>query len=671
MRLLGLQEGGHGTDLGLDRLSDVVDKHMMASTGNMELSDDNLSEEGSMISNLPLLFADGYPTSLEEITLPQLERFITFMVQCSFGHDTAKVVGQPQWWPKEVAFSNPFIRPKKINENWIGNLKKLVFRCYTYHRSEYLLRFCSYLALYPRDKLQYVNNWDSTTSLYHKGTGKLLVTFRNENMNYDKKVESPRRSLLPRNIAPPGSTCKTKQQQQQQQQQKQQQQQQQCHQVMVHPPCDDIYLCDNCDAEFVGLQKMQEHEKTCCDQERTGAISRPETPDPALQLPQTTQNQFLEYFHLCSRDSSCKPKVSSEITIAGNATTTNVDGITSRTSRRIRGSVNLTRCPTIPFSSPAGIFMVKKSKTMTEVTQQERLERIERHLCAPPLCAGSRPRWLDKTNEYNRWIVTYKSNRDKPNKNYVHEYKFNNLKEKPVLSIRSQLLYMACRSVCVLLTRLTDKDIVELKRDISKYQCPSRKRPPRARPRSASMNDQDANKNTLKRKLSVDHNPECSTPGPSSSKYRKASSTPTGRSAVRLEVNVGTLGPTTLAMTKSVSTTKTPDCIPLINLCSSDEEDDGLCPRATTDENREPERRSPDTAIIASSNFLDDLTQSRYCASPNTLCVDWLTNRKMIDHHEDHLNNVNDSDDNCGKKCISETVLNTCSLYPPMLKQTP
>lgn len=64
----------------------------------------------------------------------------------------------------------------------MDNLKKLVFRCYTYHNGEYLLRFCSYLAQYPHDKLEYVNNWDSTTSLYLKTTGKLLVTFRNENM---------------------------------------------------------------------------------------------------------------------------------------------------------------------------------------------------------------------------------------------------------------------------------------------------------------------------------------------------------------------------------------------------------------------------------------------------------------------------------------------------------
>jgi len=78
--------------------------------------------------------------------------------------------------------------PKISFQNWMANLKKLVFRCYTYHRSEYLLRFCSYLAQYPHDELEYVNNWDSTTSLYHKSTGKLLVTFRNENMVCTKNM---------------------------------------------------------------------------------------------------------------------------------------------------------------------------------------------------------------------------------------------------------------------------------------------------------------------------------------------------------------------------------------------------------------------------------------------------------------------------------------------------
>lgn len=109
------------------------------------------------------------------------------------------------------------------------------------------------------------------------------------------------------------------------------------------------------------------------------------------------------------------------------------NSIVRRTSRRIRSSVSFTRCATIPFSSPAGMILGKKSKAMTEDTQQERLDRIERHVIAPVLTAeSSRPKWLDMDVDYDRWLVTYKQNRDKPTDEYVHQYKFVNFsKNKP------------------------------------------------------------------------------------------------------------------------------------------------------------------------------------------------------------------------------------------------
>lgn len=58
---------------------------------------------------------------------------------------------------------------------------------------------------------------------------------------YDKKNDSPRRTLLSYNASSSGYGNKTKQQAP----------------MMVQPPCDDIYLCDNCDAEFIGLAKMK------------------------------------------------------------------------------------------------------------------------------------------------------------------------------------------------------------------------------------------------------------------------------------------------------------------------------------------------------------------------------------------------------------------------------
>lgn len=38
------------------------------------------------------------------------------MVKCSLGHDTNEVISEPRWWPKEVKFSNPLTRPKRVND---------------------------------------------------------------------------------------------------------------------------------------------------------------------------------------------------------------------------------------------------------------------------------------------------------------------------------------------------------------------------------------------------------------------------------------------------------------------------------------------------------------------------------------------------------------------------
>ena len=104
-----------------------------------------------------------------------------------------------------------------------------------------------------------------------------------------------------------------------------------------------------------------------------------------------------------------------------------------RSSSRIRTAVNLTRCPTIPFSSPAGLMLAKKSKMMTEESQQERLDRIERHVSAPILTEKNKHKWCTKLNAYERWTVNYRSNRDKTSRprKYVHLYNFGVCSGKP------------------------------------------------------------------------------------------------------------------------------------------------------------------------------------------------------------------------------------------------
>ncbi|XP_014470678.1 PREDICTED: uncharacterized protein LOC106742336 [Dinoponera quadriceps] len=649
MKPSAMQEsGGYGADVSGNRLSDGVDKTKIGVTNDAYSEDNsNIREESSMISNLPLLFANGHPTSLEKITMVQLERFISFMVHCSLGHDTTKIINQPQWWPQDVKFSNPLTRPKKINDNWMANLKKLVFRCYTYHRSEYLLRFCSYLARYPHEELQYVNNWDSTTSLYHKSTGKLLVTFRNENMNYDKKNESSRRTLLSHNATSPGYGNKVKQQNTP---------------MMVQPPCDDIYLCDNCDAEFVGLTKMKEHEKICGEQENGGSGSRSSTPDLSVVEPERQQHQFLEYFNLRSIETEAKPP-----DVINTAETDN--GIVKRTSRRVRGSLNFARCASIPFSSPAGLVLAKKSKIMTQETQQERLDRIERHVIAPVLNSTCRPKWLDAEPDYDRWVVTYKPSRDKPNDDYVHQYRFvNSSKYKPALSIEAQLLYAACQPIYVVLTRLSEKQIEKLQQDPSQYQPPNlarevkltrRKAGPACKTKSRPVANAQNASLSAKRKASLGNE---SDPIVVEDDEVSASLTVSTRGALTASTDVRSPSAfKTEDLTKPVREKKScpTSSIMLIDLCSSDEEEDRRTLTPTCDENRDP-MSSTEPSITRS--FLRKVTSTKHYAKPHPVPspTDRLSSNVLNE----------DRKENCTNKSRTG-VLNEYAHLSPVLRSAP
>lgn len=150
------------------------------------------------VSNLPLLFAAGYPSSLEKITEAQLEMFIPFMVRCSLGriqqtNTSAPALQKPEWWPDDVKFGMMLKRPSNFRGNWYQKMKDIVLKCYTHHKSIFLLRFCKDLIVYPPEQLRFINNFDSTTSLFDRVSNRLLVTFRNENMvkqiHFDKTPE--------------------------------------------------------------------------------------------------------------------------------------------------------------------------------------------------------------------------------------------------------------------------------------------------------------------------------------------------------------------------------------------------------------------------------------------------------------------------------------------------
>lgn len=80
-------------------------------------NNNNNDEPRSTDSNLPILFANGYPTSLEKMTKDQLEKFIPFLIHCSrVGCESDDESEAPTWWPGTVKYQIPLVKPKKYKK---------------------------------------------------------------------------------------------------------------------------------------------------------------------------------------------------------------------------------------------------------------------------------------------------------------------------------------------------------------------------------------------------------------------------------------------------------------------------------------------------------------------------------------------------------------------------
>merc|ERR1719350_1111173 len=224
------------------------------------------AEAKVMVSNLPLLFARGSPTSLESMCLEELQGFLRFVLKCEMNLPSVDLtsLSRPAWWPPEVEWGEAMLQRREQRGKTSTTLRSVIRACYTYHECLYLLEFCRKLISYTGgiENLQVVDNRDGTRSLLNRGNKKLLVTFRAENQDYDQAASpstsghrGPQRSLLPGGKRSTDSSrmkqllfTSTKSDN-------------------TSDPsltkCVDVYLCDNCDKDFDSLQELISHEESC------------------------------------------------------------------------------------------------------------------------------------------------------------------------------------------------------------------------------------------------------------------------------------------------------------------------------------------------------------------------------------------------------------------------
>ena len=212
-----------------------------------------------MVSNLPLLFARGSPTSLESMCLEELQLFLKFVLRCEQNCSSLDLesLGPPAWWPAAADWGTKIFQQREQRGKTSNLLRSAIKACYTFHDCLYLLEFCRKLITFTGgiENLQVVDNRDGTRSLLNRTTKKLLVTFRAENQDYDKehfqhsgisKTSKGQPQLGNVGVKKQLVTSKSDN---------------------TSDPnltkCVDVYLCDSCDKDFDVLTDLVAHERLC------------------------------------------------------------------------------------------------------------------------------------------------------------------------------------------------------------------------------------------------------------------------------------------------------------------------------------------------------------------------------------------------------------------------
>nr|XP_029732883.1 uncharacterized protein LOC115268851 [Aedes albopictus] len=146
-----------------------------------------------------------------------------------------------------------------------------------------------------------------------------------------------------------------------------------------------------------------------------------------------------------------------------------------RLPRRTRGVITLSKCTSIPLSSPCGQFLLKSTKTIMSIDyQMERLERLERFCFAPALLkhgtmTTNRPKWMNRSIFNTNVSISYKRGIDE-NEPY-HCYKvprrqFSTACRKRNFHFYNKLLIKGCKPCAIKLQRLTAEEIENRNIDI-------------------------------------------------------------------------------------------------------------------------------------------------------------------------------------------------------------
>ncbi|XP_057371302.1 uncharacterized protein LOC130692244 [Daphnia carinata] len=428
----------------------------------MENNTEDKGKQDVMVSNLPLLFSNGKPISITSMSVEDLQYFIPFLVKCILGCEPSgwAKYAKFKWWPPDVPWSPIILTKKYQTQHWAYKLSKLVKNCYEYNGCTYLLHFSAKLQTLSGG-YKFEDNWDGTTSMYDSTNGKLLVTFQNENMIYDKgfrqQSNTSRPMLLPRLNSPTspaklntGTLNPTAIEEP-------------TAAKMVEPPINDIYLCDYCGADFSSHSAIKAHEAKCMADKALEAQSHNSFVEPETQ--NMDEAQFLWYLALSRRNQTLPPP---------NVTPAKIRPVVRRAC-----TLSDKRFTTIPFSSNLGQSFFKAIK-LTPTASELLISRYERLCTAKPVAVRIDPVTGENINQaLSSATHRFRAAVYKRKNEWAHVYSFSKAdrKERMItietgLNKRARQLLRTCQGVSVKMVRLKLEDIESWTRPKPKHQQP-------------------------------------------------------------------------------------------------------------------------------------------------------------------------------------------------------
>lgn len=229
------------------------------------------------------------------------------------------------------------------------------------------------------------------------------------------------------------------------------------------------------------------------------------------------------------------------------------------------------------------------------------------------------------------------------------------------------MLYVACQPIYVSMTSLNQEQIQELQRDPSKYESPVRQVP---RPRLRSLKRQQTavssnqchftfgNRMDNGEDIIVIDDEEIVP-----EEMALATFTPIERISgnVHNRSNSSAVRPSSITVKRhrtKVKHSRSTNAIMVVDLCSSDEEENSS-KRISTDENKDPmDCSEPETS------FSRTFSTSKFCPKPCIYPVDTTNNRYAV-------SNLSTDSDNRGNKCLGDVLKHSCTGFTPLLRQTP